>query len=90
MHMLMHRDHSIPIDADHFSVKMVLSDRHHSITHSSLYLKKSEKIEALLMVMMCCLMVYAALEHKIRQELKEPSVYFPHLKYKPCQNPTAR
>jgi len=57
---------------------------------SSLYLKKPERIEALLMVMTCCLMVYAALEHKIRRELKTQSVYFPNLKYKPCQNPTAR
>ena len=57
---------------------------------SSLYLKKPERIEALLMVMTCCLMVYAALEHKIRRELKAQSMYFPNLKYKPCQNPTAR
>ena len=57
---------------------------------SSLYLKKPERIEALLMVMTCCLMVYAALEHKMRRELKAQSVYFPNLKYKPCQNPTAR
>ena len=57
---------------------------------SSLYLKKPERIEVLLMVMTCCLMVYAALEHKIRRELKAQSAYFPDLKYKPCQNPTAR
>jgi hypothetical protein len=35
-------------------------------------------------------MVYAALEHKRRRELKALSVYFPNLKYRPCQNPTAR
>jgi transposase len=40
--------------------------------------------------MTSCLMVYAALEHKIRKELKEKSAYFPNLKYKPNQNPTAR
>jgi transposase len=57
---------------------------------SSLYLKKPERIEALLMVMTCCLMIYAALEHKIRQELVAQSAYFPSLKSKPCQNPTAR
>ncbi len=56
---------------------------------ASLYLKKPERIEALLMVMTYCLMVYAALEHKIRRELKAQSVYFTNLKYKPCQNPTA-
>lgn len=57
---------------------------------SSLYLKKPERIEALLMIMTCCLMVYAALEHKIREELKAKDAYFPNLKYKPSQNPTAR
>ena len=57
---------------------------------SSLYLKKPERIESLLMIMTCCLMVYAALEHKIREELKMQSVYFPDLKYKPTQTPTAR
>ena len=57
---------------------------------SSLYLKKPERIESLLMIMTCCLMVYAALEHKIRRELKAQSVHFPDLKYKPTQNPTAR
>lgn len=57
---------------------------------SSLYLKKPERIEALLMIMTCCLMVYAALEHKMRKELKAQSAYFPDLKYKPTQTPTAR
>ena len=57
---------------------------------SSLYLKKPERIEALLMIMTCCLLVYAALEHKIREELKAQSEYFPDLKYKPTQKPTAR
>ncbi len=57
---------------------------------SSLYLKKPERIEALLMIMTCCLMAYATLEHKIREELKSQSQYFPDLKYKPTQNPTAR
>jgi len=57
---------------------------------SSLYLKKPDRIEALLMIMTCCLMVYAALEHKMRKELKAQSAYFPDLKYKPTQTPTAR
>jgi transposase len=38
---------------------------------SSLYLKKPERIMALLMVMTVCLLVYAALEHRIRQALHE-------------------
>ena len=38
---------------------------------SSLYLKKPERIMALLMVMTVCLLVYAALEYRIRQALKD-------------------
>ncbi|MFK0573720.1 IS1634 family transposase, partial [Endozoicomonas sp.] len=57
---------------------------------SSLYLEKPERIEALLMVMTLCLMVYAAIQHRIRHELKRQSRFFPNQKKKPCQNPTAR
>ena len=57
---------------------------------SSLYLKKAERIEALLMVMTLCLMVYAAIQHRMRHELKKQSRVFPNQKKKPCQNPTAR
>ena len=57
---------------------------------SGFYLKKPERIEALLMVMTTCLMVYAALEHRIRKELKAQDEYFPDMKKKPTQNPTAR
>lgn len=57
---------------------------------SSLYLKKAERIEALLMVMTLCLMVYAAIQHRIRYELRKQSRVFLNQKKKPCQNPTAR
>ena len=57
---------------------------------SSLYLEKAERIEALLMVMTLCLMVYAAIQHRIRHELKKQSRFFPDQKKKPYQNPTAR
>jgi len=57
---------------------------------SAFYLKKPERIEALLMVMTTCLMVYASLEHTIRKELKEQNEYFPDMKKKPTQTPTAR
>jgi len=57
---------------------------------SSFFLKKPERIEALLMVMTCCLMIYAALEHKIRSKLQEKSMFFPDMKNKPSQKPTAR
>ena len=35
--------------------------------------KKPERIEALLMVMTLCLLVYAAVQHRIRHELKRQS-----------------
>ena len=57
---------------------------------SSLFLKKPERIEALLMVMTSCLMIYAALEHLIRKKLAEKELYFQCMKNKPTQKPTAR
>jgi transposase len=57
---------------------------------SSLYLKKPERIMALLMVMTVCLLVYAALESRIRKALKDHGATFPDQKSKPIQNPTAR
>jgi transposase len=57
---------------------------------SSLFLKKPERIEALLMIMTCSLLVYAAVEHLIRQKLKETNTFFPDMKKKPTQRPTAR
>ena len=57
---------------------------------SSLYLKKPARIMALLMVMTVCLLVYAALEYRIRQALKEHEATFPDQKGKRIQNPTAR
>src|SRR5207245_6216127 len=57
---------------------------------SSLYLKKPERIMALLMVMTVCLLVYAALEYRIRTVLKEQEATFPDQKGKRIQHPTAR
>jgi transposase len=57
---------------------------------ASLYLKKPERIMALLMVMTVCLLVYAALEYRIRQALQDHDATFPNQKGKPIQNPTAR
>jgi transposase len=57
---------------------------------SSLYLKKPERIMALLMVMTVCLLVYAALEYRIRTALQEHEATFPDQKGKRIQNPTAR
>jgi transposase len=57
---------------------------------SSLYLKKPERIMALLMVMTVCLLVYAALEYRIRQVLQANDATFPNQKGQRVQNPTAR
>ena len=57
---------------------------------SSLYLKKPQRIMALLMVMTVCLLVYAALEYHIRNVLKAQQATFPRHKGQPIQHPTAR
>jgi transposase len=57
---------------------------------ASLYLKKPERIMALLMVMTLCLLVYAALEYRIRTALQDHDATFPDQKGKPTQSPTAR
>jgi transposase len=57
---------------------------------SALYLKKPERIMALLMVMTVCLLVYAALEYRIRNALRDHETTFPDQKGKRIQHPTAR
>ena len=57
---------------------------------SSLYLKKPERIMALLMVMTICVLVYAALEYRIRKALKDHGATFPDPKGQRMQHPTAR
>lgn len=57
---------------------------------SALYLKKPERIEALLMIMTLCLLVYAAIEHKVRDQLSQNEKFFPNQLKKPSQNPTSR
>lgn len=57
---------------------------------SSLFLKKPERIEALLMVMTSCLMVYASIEYQIRKTLTDNNASFPDMKKKPTQKPTAK
>ena len=57
---------------------------------SAIFLKSPERIESLLMIMTLCLMVYNALEYRIREGLKKKSEYFPNQNKKPTQKPTAR
>jgi len=57
---------------------------------SALSRKKPERLMALLMVRTVCLLVYAALEYRIRTALKEHEATFPNQKGQRIQNPTAR
>ncbi|CAK8720450.1 Transposase [Candidatus Electrothrix gigas] len=57
---------------------------------STLFLKSPKRIMALMMVMTLCLLVYAALEHRIRKALDIHNETFPNQKGKPVSNPTAR
>lgn len=57
---------------------------------NTLFLKKVERLMALLMVMTVCLLVYAALQHRIRATLEEHEATVPDQKGKPTQRPTAR
>jgi transposase len=57
---------------------------------ASLYRKKPERIMALLMVMTSCLLVYAALEYRIRKALKDHDTTVPDQKGQRIQHPTAR
>ncbi len=57
---------------------------------STLYLKRVERVMALLMVMTVCLLVYAALEYRIRQSLAVHEQSVPDQKGKPTRWPTAK
>ncbi len=57
---------------------------------SSIYLQNEKRIMALLMVMTLCLLVYSALEWRIREGLQAHDLAFPDQKGNPTQRPTAR
>ena len=57
---------------------------------SSLFLESERRIMALLMVMTLCLLVYSALQWRIRKGLKESGQAYPDQKRNPTQRPTAR
>ena len=57
---------------------------------SAFFVKKPERIEALLMIMTLSLLVYSAIEYKIRQELQGQRVDFVDQRKKPTRKPTAR
>lgn len=57
---------------------------------SSFFVKKPQRVEALLFIMTLCLSIYAAIQHHIRQELKSKDMTLPNQVNKPVKNPTAR
>jgi len=57
---------------------------------SARYGKKPERRMAPLMIMTVCLLLYAAVESRIRTALKDHGVTFPNQQGKPTQTPTAR
>jgi len=57
---------------------------------SSIYLQDEKRVMALLMVMTLCLLVYSALEWRIREGLQTHDLAFPDQKGNPTQRPTAR
>ena len=61
-----------------------------SFLASSLFLKQPAHLMALLMVLTVCLLVYATLEYRIRQALKDHAAIVPDQKGKRMQHPTAR
>ena len=57
---------------------------------STLFLKTPQRIMALMMIMTLCLLVYAAIEWRIRQALQVRDQTFPDQKGQPTQRPTVR
>jgi transposase len=57
---------------------------------STLFLKSVKRVMALTVIMTLCLLVYAALEYRIRKALREAKETFPNQLGQPVTNPTAR
>ncbi len=64
--------------------------KHPEFLASALFLQKPERIMALLMIMTMCLMVYAALEYRVRQVLQQHGQTVLNQVNKPTDRPTAR
>lgn len=56
----------------------------------SIFLKTPKRIEALMMIMTLCLMVYNISQYKLRETLKSQNENLPNQLNKPIQNPTVR
>ena len=64
--------------------------KHPEFLASALFLQKPERIMALLMIMTLCLMVYAALEYRIRRGLQQQGNTVLNQVNKPTDTPTVR
>lgn len=56
----------------------------------SIFLKSPKRIEALMMVMTLCLLVYNLAQHRLRQTLEQQDETLPNQLNKPIKNPTLR
>ena len=63
-----------------------LKDKTFSV--SNVYLKKKTRIEALMMIMVLCLLIYSIAEWKLRTRLEEENETVPDQKRKPTKTPT--
>jgi transposase len=61
-----------------------------SFQANTIFIKTPERVEALMMVMTLSLLVYAAIQYRIRQELDKNNANIPDQKRKPTKNPTAK
>lgn len=57
---------------------------------SSVFLKKPERINALMMIMVLCLMIYGLVQHMLRQSLDQSSDTIPNQVGKPTSKPTGQ
>ena len=56
----------------------------------SIFLKLPRRVEALMMIMTLCLMVYNIAQYRLREALKAENETLPNQLGKPIQNPTLR
>jgi transposase len=61
-----------------------------SFQANTIFIKTPERVEALMMVMTLSLLVYAAIQYRIRQELDKNNASIPDQKRKPTKKPTAK
>lgn len=61
-----------------------------NIVASSFFVRKPERVAALAFVMTTCLLVYSALEHRLRKTLQESEMTIPDQKGLPAKTPTTR